>query len=213
MKTFVLHYSKLVDRKKSILSQFKKEKITNFEFVESFDKSEIKEIYEKRFSKIPISCASINLKHEYAYQIIADNYHEALIFEDDAILAEDFIEKLNSYMDQLPKDYDLFFIGNGCDLHIESHIIQHNKFVYPKRNEPTSWGGMGSSRCTDSYIVSNKCSIVLAEYISNLKPIDLPSDWLLNKAAVDLNLKVYWAEPTIVTQGSANKTFDISYDL
>ena len=40
MKIFVLHYSKLVDRKKHILEQFKKQNITDYEFIEKYDKDD-----------------------------------------------------------------------------------------------------------------------------------------------------------------------------
>jgi len=41
----------------------------------------------------------------------------------------------------------------------------------------------------------------LCEYINNLKcQTKLPSDWWLNVASRDNNFKIYWAEPTIVTQ-------------
>jgi hypothetical protein len=48
----------------------------------------------------------------------------------------------------------------------------------------------------------------LCEYISNLKyKIDTNIDWWLNIAARDNKLNVYWAEPTIVTQGSEGGLF------
>jgi hypothetical protein len=49
MKIFVLHYSKLVDRKKSIIEQFKKQNITNYEFIEKYDNK----MSRKRISKAP----------------------------------------------------------------------------------------------------------------------------------------------------------------
>jgi len=41
--------------------------------------------------------------------------------------------------------------------------------------------------------------------------IKLPIDWWLNVAARYNNFKVYWAEPTIVTQGTQNGTFKTSH--
>jgi hypothetical protein len=43
----------------------------------------------------------------------------------------------------------IYYIGDGCNLHIEP-----NKFIYEKGLYPTQWGGDGSSRCTDSYLVN-----------------------------------------------------------
>jgi archaellum biogenesis ATPase FlaH len=62
---------------------------------------------------------------------------------------------------------------------------------------------MSVSRCTDSYIVSEKCAKILMHYINNLEShsIDI-SDWWLNNVIRYLDLNIYWLEPTIITQGS-----------
>ena len=213
MKIFVLHYSKLVDRKKHILEQFKKQNITDYEFIEKYDKDEITDnesnIFETSYIK---STMSLHLKHNYVYKLIAENYENALIFEDDIVLHDNFIDILNKYMTQLPKSYDMLFIGDGCNLHIEKHKLISNQNIYEKSLYPTNWGGDGASRCADSYIISKKCAIKLCEYINNLKcKINLPIDWWLNVASRDNNFEVYWAEPTIVTQGTQNGLFKSSH--
>jgi len=148
---------------------------------------------------------SLHLKHNYVYKLISENYDNALIFEDDVILTDNFNEILNKYMTELPNDYDMLFIGDGCKMHIEKNKLIQNKNIYEKSLYP------GSSRCSDSYIISKKCAIKLCEYISNLEhKIKLPIDWWLSVAARDNNFKVYWAEPTIVTQGSQNGLFKSS---
>ena len=43
MKVFIAHYSKLVNRKKHIVEQLNKNSITDYEFIEQFDKDEISE--------------------------------------------------------------------------------------------------------------------------------------------------------------------------
>ena len=213
MKIFVLHYSKLVDRKKHILEQFQKQNITDYEFIEKYDKDEITDyesnIFEINYKK---STMSLHLKHNYVYKLIAENYENALICEDDVILCDNFIEKINNYMTQIPQNYDMLFIGDGCNLHIEQHKLINNQNIYEKNLEPTSWGGDGASRCSDSYIITKKCANKLCEYINNLKcKINLPIDWWLNVAARDNNFKVYWTEPTIVTQGTQCGLFNTSH--
>ena len=212
MKIFVLHYSKLVERKKHILEQFQKQNITNYEFIENFDKYEITDsessIFDKTYKK---STISLHLKHFYVYKIIAEQYENALIFEDDVILCDNFMEKLNNYLTQLPPDYDMLFIGDGCNLHIENHKLIPNQNIYEKCLYPTSWGGDGASRCCDSYIISKKCAKILCEYIYNSgTKINIPVDWWLNIAARNNNFKVYWAEPTIASQGSLTGLFATS---
>ena len=216
MKIFVLHYTKLVDRKKNIINQFEKYNITDYEFIEKYDKDEItadeSSIFDINYKK---SIMSLILKHFYVYNEIANNdkYKEALIFEDDAILCDNFIDKLNKYIAELPKDYDMLFIGDGCNLHIEKDKIRPNKYIYEKCLYPTRWGGNGCSRCTDSYLISKKCAIKMCEYIykiTKITKIKLPADFFINEAGRYNNFKVYWAEPTIVTQGSENNNFKSS---
>ena len=148
----------------------------------------------------------------HVFGIIANSYDQALILEDDAILCDNFLNKFNDYVKQVPADYDMVFIGDGCGLHIEKNLIKADKYIYKKCLYPTVWGGEGATRCTDSYIISKKCAKILCEYISNLKyKIDTNIDWWLNIAARDNNLNVYWAEPTIVTQGSECGLFAPTY--
>jgi GR25 family glycosyltransferase involved in LPS biosynthesis len=219
MKIFVLHYTKLTDRKKHIILQFEKHNIIDYEFIEKYDKDEINDIYNLKFEKIKLGSASLILKHHYVYKQIVecgnnDNDNDFLILEDDVILTDNFMTILNQYMTQLPKDYDMLFIGDGCNLHIEKDKIMPNKFIYEKCLYPTKWGGDGATRCTDSYVISKKCALTLCNYINNLNyKINLPIDWWLNVAARDNNLKIYWAEPTIVKQGSECGLFNISYGI
>lgn len=213
MKIFVLHYTKLGDRKIHILEQFKKQNITDYEFIEKYDKEDLQDCDILLFDKcVKTSMISLMNKHFYAYKLIAKNYENALILEDDVILSDNFTKILDKYISQLPQDYDMLFIGDGCNLHIEKHKLISNQNIYEKCLYPTSWGGDGASRCSDSYIISKKCANKLCEYINKLKnKINLPSDWWLNVAARENNLKVYWAEPTIVTQGTQNGLFNSSH--
>jgi glycosyl transferase family 25 len=215
MKIFVLHYSKLIDRKKYIIEQFQKQNITDYEFIEKFDKDEITSDESSLFAvNYKKSTMSLHLKHNYVYKLIADNYDNALIFEDDVILSDNFIDKLNNYMTQLPENYDMLFIGDGCNLHIEEDKLIPNKNIYAKCLYPTSWGGNGASKCSDSYIINKKCAKKMCEYINSFNyKINLPIDWWINEVARDNNFEVYWAEPTIVTQGSQNGLFIRSLPL
>jgi len=213
MKIFVLHYSKLVDRKKHILEQFNKQGIIDYEFIEKYNREDLQDsdmlLFDKCMKK---SMMSLINKHFYVFKLISEKYERALILEDDVILNDNFIDTLNNYITQLPEDFDMLFIGDGCNLHIEKHKLIPDKYIYEKCLYPTSWGGDGASRCSDSYIISKNCANKLCEYINNLKcEIKLPSDWWLNVASRDNNFKVYWAEPTIVTQGTQNGLFISSH--
>jgi len=222
MKIFVLHYSKLVQRKQHILEQFEKHGITEYEFIEKFDKDVITDDECPEFSKDYVANRrtelSLHLKHLYLYRLmLSENYEEVLVLEDDVILSDNFMKKLTEYMTQMPKDYDMLFIGDGCNLHIPRNQLVANQYIYAKCLHETAWGGNGAAKCTDSYIIHQRCAKKLCDYVADAgaaldetKKINLPADWWLNKAARDLVLKVYWAEPTIVSQGSQNGMFSRS---
>ena len=213
MKIFVVHYKKLIDRKDFIINQFKKYNITDYEFIE-IDRDELEGYDLSIFENIPNSYMAIGLSHIYAYNKIKDNYDEALIFEDDVIFCDNFINIFNYYLTQLPKDYDMVFLGSCCNLKIQEHNLIPNKHIYEKSLEPTEWGGLGSTRALYSYLVSKKCAIKICKYIDSIKyKIDLASDQWINIVARDINLKMYWAEPTIAIQGSEIGIFEKSYDM
>jgi GR25 family glycosyltransferase involved in LPS biosynthesis len=212
MHIFVIHYSKLTERKQHIITQFAKRNITDYEFVE-IDRDELDRentsMFEPDYNPAQIA---ISLSHFYAYTQIAEKYECGLILEDDVILTEHFVYTLDSYMTYLPDEYDMLFIGNGCNLHILPGKIRPGKYVYEKSHEPTRWGGLGATRCADSYVVSNACARKMQSYIANItQKINLPIDWLLNTMLRDTDSKVYWAEPTIVKQGTQNGMFNTSY--
>jgi GR25 family glycosyltransferase involved in LPS biosynthesis len=212
MKIFVIHYAKLVERKDHIIKQLEKHNLTDYEFIE-IDRDELHNYditkFERNYSNSQIA---ISLSHFEAYRKISNNYDNALILEDDVILHPNFRNILNIYLSQLPKDYDMLFIGDGCKLHIPKNKLIPKKFIYEKCLNPTKWGGNGASRCADSYLMSKKCAIKICNYINNLSyDIKLPIDWWLNVAARDNIFKVYWAEPTIVTQGTQSGLFKSSH--
>ena len=212
MRIFVIHYNKLFNRKNNILTQFKKYNISDYEFIE-IDRDELYTHNISMFQENYNNCQiAISLSHFYAYKQISDKYDNGLIFEDDVILSDNFTDILSKYITQLPKNYDMLFIGDGCNLHIEKHKLIPNINIYEKCLYPTGWGGDGATRCTDSYIITKTCASKLCEYINNLEDkIKLPIDWWINVAARDNIFKVYWAEPTIITQGTQNGLFTTSH--
>jgi GR25 family glycosyltransferase involved in LPS biosynthesis len=141
MKIFVLHYSKLVDRKAFIVEQFKKHAIVEYEFIEQYNKEDLKQEDVMIFdTSVNPSTMSLINKHIYAFMEVAAKYEYALILEDDVILSDNFMNTLTMYMTQLPNDFDMLFIGDGCNLHIEKDVIVANQYIYEKCLYPTKWG-------------------------------------------------------------------------
>uniref|UniRef100_A0A6C0AN89 Glycosyl transferase family 25 domain-containing protein n=1 Tax=viral metagenome TaxID=1070528 RepID=A0A6C0AN89_9ZZZZ len=195
-----------------IIEQLTKFNIADYEFVE-IDRDELESYDLSIFQDNNKPAASaICLSHFYAYKEIANKFDMALILEDDVILSSNFSEILQDYITKLPPEFDMCFIGNGCNLHIEKHKLVANQNIYKKDNISTAWGGGGCTRCTDSYIVSKQCAIKICNSIENLNyKIHEAIDWWLNRCCRENNFNVYWAEPTIVKQGSQSGLFKSSH--
>lgn len=207
LKVFIIHYTPLKERKQFLNTEMIKYSLQH-EYIERYDREKLSEFDLALFdiNKVKLSECSLIRKHIDAYcRISSSPVTYNLILEDDVILSEGFRQKIEIGLLQLPADYDMLFIGNGCNLHIPESELRPEKVIYKKCRESTEWGGDGATRCTDSYLVSHKCAVKLIEYINGLrqKKIQKPADWWLNQVIRELNLEVYWMEPTIVTQGSS----------
>jgi glycosyl transferase, family 25 len=209
MKIFVVHYAKLFERRYNMVRQLLINNI-EAEFVAQYDRENISDNDNKLFSLEKIQSnrnKAITLSHLFCYREISEKYDYALILEDDAILADGFKPILDTYVSQLPSDWDMLFIGNGCNLHIPYDVVRNsNTNIFEKCLEPTFWGGNGATRCTDSYLVSKKCARKIMESIGS--DIDNAIDWWLNDICRKHGFNVYWAEPTIVSQGSENGLYE-----
>jgi len=209
IKIFIIHYEKLHQRKEFIIKQLEREQIIDYEFI-TIDRDELTntdiELFENGFSKPLIARF---LSHIYAYkQIETNNYNYNLILEDDAILCTNFYGKLQLYLEQLPYDYDAVFIGDGCD--IDEH--HKNKLDQKEDTNIYNYNGKNKCKCTDSYLISNKCANKIIQRFDSvknkIKKINEPIDYFLNNAFESLN--VFWCEPTLVKQGTIQGLFESS---
>ena len=215
--TYIIHYTPLVERKKHIINEMKTNNIDNYKFIEEYDKEILTKNELMLFDETKVRPAEISLtmKHITSWKhVIQSNNNFALIFEDDVLLQNNFSHKLNNYISQLPKTFDMCFIGECARLHINKNIIKNAKpgtNIFKKTNYPTWWGGNGATRCTDSYLISKDCCNKIINYINKLKQknikINMPLDFWMNNICRELSLNIYWAEPTIIKQGTETGLF------
>jgi len=206
LQIFVMHYTKLADRKASILRQFEEQGITDFEFIELYDKDSLSPTQLEKFQPtVKLTEISLFMKHIHVYHQIASHYDEALILEDDVILDKNFFSTLNAYRQQLPSDYNLLFLGDCCSLHVPKHLQKEGQNLYEWGGE--GWGSYGASKCTDSYMINRSCAKQFIDYFNMQEKTTYTNDHWINDAVIHLKPRVFWAEPTIVTQGSENNTF------
>jgi len=211
MKIFVVHYAKLTKRKDSIIKQLSKYNF-DFEFISNHGKENLTFDERKMFKNISDGEISVALHHIECYKrIVEESIDYALIVEDDIVVCNNFREILESYIKELPYHWDMLFIGDGCGLHIDKNLLIPEKHIYEKNNVNNGKTHEGATRCLDSYLISNKCANIITEKLKLLNyTILAPADLWMNCVIRNNNFNVYWAEPTIVTQGSEKGIFKSS---
>jgi glycosyl transferase family 25 len=201
MKIYIVHYDKLVKRKEKMINQLNKFNF-DYEFISNYGKEKLTIDDKKKFRNISDGEISVALHHIECFKKIAESNNDyALILEDDAILDTNFNEILNLYISKLTENWDMLFIGDGCNMHIDKNLLIPKKNIYENR----------STRCLDSYLISKKCCKIILEKL-NLPNYTIlcPVDHWLNFVINNNNFNVFWAEPTIVTQGSEKGLFKSS---
>lgn len=228
MKAFIIHYTKLKERKDFIDYQLKDVDI-NFEYITNFDKDLltnkiIDEYYEKcpksyhektknlwsrqdsRYKELNLSEISCNLKHIEALKKASLLDESSLIIEDDCCFVDGYSEKIKNIKSELPEDWDVVFLGSGCGdwfqkIKIKSFIDIGN-CIY-KANHP-------ASNCTECFLIKPESA---EKIYNNIKPFNLIIDWELSYIFYKLDMNIYWVYPSIADQGSKNGMYKSELDL
>jgi GR25 family glycosyltransferase involved in LPS biosynthesis len=214
MDAYVIHYTPLKERKEHITNELKREGLSSI-FVEDYDREVLTASDTEKFdiSSVNLGKVSLILKHIEAWrQIVSSAQPYGLIFEDDAVLCSDFLPKLRNYIEELPADFDVLMINSGCDLHIPEEMLIEGIHVYLRGLSCTPWGGFGGTRCTDAYLISKECARKFLEIYDSLEAasINIALDWWMNDLMRKIGARVFWAEPSLVSQGTEIGLFKTS---
>jgi len=209
-KVYVAHYSPLKERKKILLK-----KLNNYgiqvHWVENEPTEEDVErlhintplLWEYKITNLdyggPIphkqltkSELSIAFKHLKIYEdVVANGVKTALVLEDDVVFEDDFVNNFNFNLMNTPNDWDLIFIGSGCNLRIPKNKRIPGKIAYRKEHP--------ASKCVDSYLIKRSAS---DKIYNTIIPFTLPIDFEINHHMWAHDMVVYWWDPPVITQGS-----------
>jgi len=223
IKTYILHCKDLPERKKFIEDQLDKNNFTDVTWYTDDDARDQRgkdltgtydgirpEIFVEKVKvggwnylhnpPRALNPAEISLTTKFGkvFQTIGEGSDQySIIFEDDAILKDNFSDLFHTYLSNTPDDWDVIYMGNGANLHPKN--IEKSKLAY-KIDHP-------ASRCADSILIKRDAAFLIGE---NYFPFDLCSDWEIGYLQSKLDLNVYWWEPTIVSQGSETGKFKSS---
>lgn len=213
-KIYVLHYTKLIERKNNLDAYFASQGI-EVEYITEYDQEDLSEemilasyecnqqSYESRirpaygdryapFRELNIAEISCTFKHREAIKRIAqecDNY--GLILEDDVMFCENFPVTFNTFLQNTPKSWEAIFMGCCAGLHVPQHRLIQGINAY-RMDHPASRGG-------DSYMLTKDAARKISETMEKFVTI---SDWELAYQIYRHDIETYWWEPSVIKQGS-----------
>jgi GR25 family glycosyltransferase involved in LPS biosynthesis len=184
IKKFVINLKRRPDR----LELFKKQcPFNDVTVITAFDgknmKDEASAIEQElvtRFTRLDPGEIGCFLSHLRVFnEIRRENLPYAVIFEDDAIFCDNFLEKYSKLMEELPSDTDILYIGGRFESgfkmrdykRVSDNIVKH-------RIENNTILGLSSEtdRTTHAYIVSNafvtRFTGEFYKTLSHCQPID-----------------------------------------
>jgi|ETNvirenome_6_85_1030632.scaffolds.fasta_scaffold07983_4 GR25 family glycosyltransferase involved in LPS biosynthesis len=229
MKTFLVHYTRLRDRKEFVDFQFSKFGI-QAEVITDYDKddlstAQIDSFYEKdktlyeskirplwdaqqfKYRELNMPEISCTIKHFEAIRRASEaDSPYSLIFEDDIVLVEDFNQRFEENLKNTPDDWDAIFIGTGCGEWFQ-------KIKLDKVNEITKncfLVGHPATNCAEAYLIKKDAA---DKVFRGASPFHLISDWELAYQLYNMDAKVYWWYPSLIEQGSKNGMFNSTLDL
>ena len=197
---YVLHVKKgFEDREQSIRRQFAALQ-THFEWVLEFDIPEIDagilDRYRNPQDHLRIEEISCCLKHLSAWGRIAHSEAEGgLILEDDALLDT---RRFGRLLDLAIAEFKRLHAGTGC-ICLGDGCAMHVPWTRKKRG--TYLYRAGQMRAADSYWISRQTAALLHRRVE-ANGFTLPADHLITAMLKELEVPLFWLEPTIVTQGS-----------
>jgi len=212
LRVHVIHYTRLTERRAHMEQTLREHGLNRFpvSWVTAHDREEVLAggAYERAEwgnpKLIAASAVSVILKHLAVYRaVVAEPQAWHLILEDDVLIRPGFLPALADCLTELPKEWDLFFVGLGCDLHVPWWLRRAGRRIYWRGwKRGLLWGGGGCSRCMEAYLIHPRCAERLLSSRFAHPPFNRPIDWHLNEAGTALQIHTYWAEPPLVTQGA-----------
>lgn len=193
MKFFIAHYKPLRERHVHIVNQMKLAGINDYTFVLCKDREELTRDEFLKFEKVSPSETSLFYKHVEIFKhsdASTSSGEIVVVFEDDAILCQNFLENLQKCLNELKtKKWDILFAGECSNMHCDvdkNHLVEK----------------MNSSRGTCLYVLNVGVGERLSKIFEKQPKIKLPIDHWLNEINSSHKLTYYWSEPTLVKQGS-----------
>jgi glycosyl transferase family 25 len=202
---FVLSVRSFVERIAHIEAEMARHGI-DFEFVFEHDANAIPaDVLDRRFapSDMKLPHQSLVLKHLRTWELMRErDLGRVLVFEDDAVLADDFATGLGEALQAataLPAGWCLY-LGRGNNQHVGGRT----------RDGPPLLPG-GLLPAADALVFDRAAAERRLDYLATRR-ITRPADWLIRETDAAVGVVHYWLRTPLVEQGSMNGRFDSMLD-
>jgi glycosyl transferase family 25 len=145
--------------------------------------------------------------------IIENNIPFGIVFEDDAILCEDFKSKFELLVNEMPTDTQmLYFSGRftpefkmeeNTFTKVTENIVAHNKVEWGNRNQDNH------DRCTHGYIISQSLARKFVGFFENNVDLGLPVDHWMVKMSMNNEISIYNSYPLLCHSAACSPESDI----
>ncbi len=173
----------------------------NFEWIFDFDPEEISsDLIERTFapSDLRLSHQSLVLKHIAAWRICAERgLGRVLVFEDDAVLAENFPQVLAQAMREADALRGPYLIYLGCGF---------NRYAPGAQSSPTMLVPGAALSAAEAIVIDRESARMRLAWLERNR-ITRPADWLLREVDAELGIAHFWLREPVVEQGSMNGKF------
>lgn len=198
-KIFVINLDRDVDRWASMMKQFEKHSIRNYERVPGVlvTSTDGYNLWGAHYGDDPVlyDPGSIGclLAHQKALRLAkARNYRRFLVLEDDAILSDDFRERFSAAVQTITENnlyWDLLYLGLQRTGNLRNNTIIHPGIMQVK----------GGGACAHAYILS-RCAVGLC--LANIEYQRQEFDLMLNSLIMGGKLTTLLIHPSIVDQST-----------
>ena len=222
---YVLHYTKLVERKKNLVTQLENmlfDKFFNIIWIDNFDREDITlEMIEKNYKynplilwrKMTIAEIANGFAHKHIIEQIKNNDDIAIILEDDNIFKDDFAYHLDEILSRLPDDWDIICLGGPTDINTcPAKCLDGATRLTFKNTEIKIIKPEIPAVCTISCVIMNKKGATKILDSSFITPLSAPIDDTILNIGYEKDLKIYWCQPFLSYEGSKTDLFSTSLD-
>jgi GR25 family glycosyltransferase involved in LPS biosynthesis len=220
LKQYVINLKRRPDRLQYFYDHFPFEK-TNVEVVYGFDGKYFEKENEREvqiFHNLPNNLLpgekGCLISHLRIYKDIIDkNIPFAVVMEDDGIFCENFKDKINEIINELPDDCQILYFGGrfepyfkmdpGTFISFSNKIVSHVQIKWEQR----SW--RNHDRTTHGYIISYNLAKFFIDCFNRNMYLDCAIDnWML-RICMNNNIKILNASPLLSYSAVNSKESDI----